>query len=353
MDNKITKNDVETINRIKKLNNINTSWRDYALMMLNSTAEPLRSIWREKIVTSVTHWEFNHGSISDGNIAGIEILTVLPNKLTEKLVNDHFDGDGWYKMERLNRSKRMNVFVGHYGQESFSNEANICLKYLVKHFDTPAFINEIPGSKEHMGKAEYEYITGEELIMEIPLLYKIWDFAQKSGGKCINDDELLTYLLEKSVDDSNYGVWVDVADDVFKNGIPSETYRKYWKSDKIEGYPLAFAGDDEYFKYYRNIPDRIEEIDIEEQKKNFLSVCDIFLKENVSWAACWKKVCICILKNDVSFKYAGFGATLRERKAREDAMAAFSTKQEEKAKAKENAEALAKKIEKENMENNI
>lgn len=338
----IDKNDIELINEIKNLNRIHTSWRDYCLIMLNSTAEPLRSIWREKIVTSLTHWEFNSGSISDGNIAGIEILTVLPSTLTQFLVDDHFEKDGWHKLERLNRSKRMNVFVGHYGQESFSNEANICIKYLVQNWN-----NHIP---------EADNKTGEYIIKHTALLRSIWGLAQKSGGKCINDDELLTYILEKPVDDSRFGIWVEVADDIFANGIPSETYRKYWKNDKIEGYPLAEYIDDSDNWFSRKVLDdgtvELSELSLEEQKKNFLSVCDIFLKENVAWAACYKKICICILKNDVSMKYCGFGATLRERKAREDAMAAFSTKQEEKLKAKENAEALAKKIEKENMENN-
>ena len=336
MSEKSLETEEDIINEIKDLSVIHTSWRDYCLMMLNSTADPLRSIWREKIVTSFEHWNFGSGSISDGNIAGIEILTVLPSKLTEKLVDDHFEADGWYKMERLNRSKRMNVFVGHYGQESFSNEANICLKYLIKNFDEK--IEEADG------------LTGAEIIANTPLLYRIWDVAQKSEGKCINDDELLTYLLEKNVDDSKYGVWLDVCEDVFENGIPSDKYKDYWKSEKIDSYPLAISGD-EKFEYYKNTESK-EKVGLEEQKEYFTDLCDVFLKENVSWAACFKKICICILKNDVSMKYAGFSATLRERLAREDAMAAFSTKQEEKAKAKENAEALAAKIEKENKENN-
>jgi len=324
----------DIMKELNRLNTIKTSWKDYTLMMLNSTADPLRTIWREKITTSLKHWSFDKGSISDGNIAGIEILSVLPSEFTEMVADDHFEVGEWKKLDRLAGSKRMNVFVGHYGQESFSNEANTCIKYLVSHFDTP--ILEC-GNK-----------TGKEVISQTLLLCSIWDFAQKSGGKCISDDELLTYLLEKTINDDQYGAWIDVADDVFMNGIPSDKYAKYWKSDKIEGYPLAISDIDHAMEYYTR--DGIE-ISLEDQKKNFLSVCDIFLKENVAWAACWKKVAICILKNDVTMKYAGFGATLRERQAREEAIAAFSAKEEEKKKAKEEAKALALKIEKENQEN--
>ena len=347
----ITKNDIDFINEVKELNRIHVSWRDYALIMLNSTAEPLRSIWREKIVTSIAHWEFDKGSISEGNIAGMEILEVLPSELTEKLVDDHFEPGKWKKLGRLNGSKRMILHIGHYPQESTSNEANICLKYLVKNWD-----NVI-----------YENLTGKDIIMNTPLLYRIWDFAQKSDGKCITGDEVLTYLLEKPLENDmkKYGVWMDAAEDIFENGIPSEKYKDYYKISKIEDYPLAYKDEtgiadidcneenNFYMREYRNNNGSLEIIalPLEEQKQNFLNVCGIILKEDVSYCCCWKKICICILKNDVSFKYAGFGATLRERQARENAMAAFSTKQEEKEQAKKNAEALAAKIEKENTEN--
>ena len=332
----------EIIDEIKKLNRIHTTWRDYALMLVNSTAEPLRSIWREKITTSVTHWEFDKGSISERNIAGMEILTVLPSDLTMYLVDDYFEETSWKKLNRLNGSKRMNVFVGRYLQESASNEAKICLEYLVKNWD-----NNVWNGK-----------TGKEIIMSTPLLKRMWDLAQKSGGKCVGDDEILTYMLEKPVNDNQYGMWMDVCEDIFANDIPSDKYKDYWKSDKIEGYPLAVEDDNNsgVYKYTSGAvaagyaKSEGELVDEAKQKDDFLKFINIILREDVSWQACYKKICICILKNDISFKYAGFGATLRERLARENAMSAFSTKQEEQKKAKANAEALAAKIEKERKE---
>lgn len=331
----------EDVASLKKLGIIHTTWRDYTLMLLNSTPDPLRSIWREKVVTSTSHWHFNTGSISEGNMAGVEVLAVLPSELTMKVVDDAFEPDGWYKGERLSGSKRMKVFLGHYPQESISNEANLCLKYIVKHWD------------------EYGH-----LIQEIPLLSRIWKLAQESGGKCIIPDEVLTYILEKPVNDKIYGTWIDVAYDVFENGIPSDKYAEYWKSDKIEDFPLAFKADEEtaqfidrdcnsengyWVRKYRNNDGALEQIalSLEEQKKNFLNVCDIFFKEDVSMSPCWKKIAICILKNDTSMKYAGFAPTFRERQAREEAIAAFSTKQKEKEKAKAEAERLAAQIENE------
>lgn len=340
----------EVLNEIKNLSVIKTSWRDYTLMMLNSTAEPLRSIWREKIVTSMSHWTYEKGSISEGNIAGMEILTVLPSELTEKLVDDHFENGELVKLNRLSGSKRMNIHIGHYPQESTSNEANICLKYLVKNWN-----NVVYSHIHNEDGASYD-LTGKDLIMDIPLLKRMWDVAQKTGGNSVSNDEVLTYNLEKPVDDSHFGVWLDVTEDVAENGRPSDKYDKYWKLDKIENYPLSEYIPDADKWFSRNVLSdgtvELEELSIEDQKNNFLSMCDLVLKEDVAMCCCWKKIAICILKNDVTMKYAGFSATLRERQAREEAMAAFSTQQEEKAKAKENAEALAKKIEKENMEKN-
>lgn len=306
------------LKEIKDLNIIHTTWKDYALMLLNSTPDPLRSVWREKVVTSLTHWKFSNGSISEGNVAGCEVLSELPDTFTKMVVDDAFYKGVWKKLGRLSGSKRMKVYLGNYPQESISNEANLCLKYIIKHWD-----------EDFEDGMKYK-----DLIEASPLLSRMWDFAQKSQGKCVLPDEVCTYILEKPVDDSKYGVWIDVSEDIFTNGIPSEKFKDYWKSDKIEGFPFEV------------------ESDIEMQKKYFLSMCDIILKEDVSMSPCWKKICICILKNDTSMKYAGFGATLRERQAREDAIAAFSTKEEEKKKAKLEAEKLAAKIEKENKEKN-
>lgn len=300
----------DVLKEIDSLKTIKTSWKDYCLMMLNSTAEPLRSIWREKIITSITHWEFGNGSISEGNIAGLEIMSALPSELTKSVVNDYYEPGAWQKLNRLSGSKRMNIAIGKYPEESLSNEANTCIKYIVKHWD------------------KYGH-----LIHEIQLLERMWELAQQSAGKCVSQDEVLTYLLEKPLDDKIGSVWIEASTDIFENGIPSTKYEKYYKAAKIEGFPLEPSHD------------------IEVQKKNFTDMCDIILKEDVGYCCCWKKICICILKNDVSMKYAGFGATLRERKAREDAVAAFSTKQEEKEKAKIAAAQLATKIEKERKQN--
>lgn len=338
----------ELTREIKDLNNIHFSWRDYALMLLNSTTDPLRSIWHEKVCTSYAHWTTGMGSISEGNLTGLEILSEIPNDLTIKITDDKYDAEGdfsWYKCGRLSGSKRMNVHIGNYPQESLSAEACNCIKYFITNWDECGY-----------------------LFKEVPILNKMWKLAQMSNGKCVTPDEVLTYILERPVDDKKHGIFIDVCCDIFTNGLPSQKYKKYWKSEEIENFPLNGTISDTTLSFKDIVYDPSDEkfnnetknsnldklfnsyepnIPLEEQKKNMISLCDIFLKEDVSYSPCWKKICICVLKNDVSFKYAGFGATLRERLAREDAMAAFSSKKEEKEKAKEKAKRLAEEIEKE------
>ena len=47
---------------ILELNHIRTTWKDYCLLLLNSTPDPLRSNWRKKLITAVVHSEFFYNS---------------------------------------------------------------------------------------------------------------------------------------------------------------------------------------------------------------------------------------------------------------------------------------------------
>ena len=58
-----------------------------------------------------------------------------------------------------------------------------------------------------------------------------------------------------------------------------------------------------------------------------------------------------MLKNDATWKYLGFGPTLKERMARAKAEGAFAKNKEEKERAKAQAERFAKQIENEEKAN--
>ena len=380
---------IETKEKAKRLDRVHVTWRDYALMLLNSTADPLRSIWHEKVMTSYEHWKFKEGSISEVNVNGLEVLSELPSAFTEYLVDDSYAMDGefsWQKLGRLAGSKRMKIRVGGYPQESLSNEAYLCAKYCMQHADEP-----VPGewiqsaindgmAIQRVNFGTFDESEGRALRMSDMLLssYSMrmaLMLACMSGGEGLTQDEILTYILEKPVRDSKHGAWVLPMFDVCLHGIPSNQFKKYWKSDAIHGFPLDVKGEykDEIKELLESAcwePDD-ERFSLDDLYERFDQVWDVWvrgcdlpveakwerldtflrerlLREDVAYSPCWKKICICVLKNDVSFKYCGFGATLRERQAREEAMAAFSTNQEQKKKAAEDAKALAEQIEKEN-----
>lgn len=273
------------LKEINELNFIHTSWRDYALIMLNSTTDPLRSIWREKVCTSIIHASFGYNIICENSLAGLEIMSSLPEWFTKKICDDAWSFDSWSKSIRISGSKKMKVKLGHYPQETISNEALLCIQYILNNFD------------------QYSY-----LLFKNNLLKNIWEFSQKSGGKCLYPDEVLTYNLERNLDIKKNLNWITACDDIFTNGIPSDKFKKYYFSDKIQGYPLQTNPD------------------INIQKENFLNVCGKILKEDMLGQPSWKRICICILKNDVTFKYAGFSRTYKERLAREQALQTFNKK---------------------------
>ena len=70
-------------------------------------------------------------------------------------------------------------------------------------------------------------------------------------------------------------------------------------------------------------------------------------KETISSTGNFKRFSIAILKNDTTLKYCGFAQSSVERLSRARAIESFSIKQQEKDKAKKEAEMLAKKIAKE------
>lgn len=321
----------ELLEEVQALNVQHQTWRDYTLFLLNTSDEPQRSGWRDKFITSMIHWIFNTGSVNESLIAGIEIMSELPDYLTQKVVDDAWNYNEWYRDGRLPGSKKQKVLLGHYAQEAHMVEAHKCLTYILNNWDE---INPETGKPIN------------HLIKDSEYLMKMWDFAQKSGGNMLLPDELLTYTLEKEVKETDPAYWTDVAADVFKNGIPSDKYKDSWRSSKMEQFPVAgydfseaLFGENEWWKAYSS--------SLEEQKANFTGVIDIMLKEDLSNCPCWKRFAVVILKMDISGKYAGFAPTLKERKMREEALAVYSSNEKDRNKAIEEARLLEQRIKKE------
>lgn len=368
---------VEQLELVKKLDHIHVSWRDYTLMLLNSTSNNcgLRDIWQEKLLASYAHWHVKEGSISEVNLCGMEIMSELPDQLCQLVVDDWYSKEGsdsWYKAGRLSGSKRMKVCIGGYPQESLSNEAYLVLQWIIQHKDEPVPVEWLENMRQKGVEVPEESLssaTMKDLIDLSPMISRMWKLAAAMDWNCISQDEVLTYLLERPLDDTKHGAWMLAAFDVLMNGIPSKQYAKWWKSDRVDGLPAncdeaVLESVKEQFGIAGNHENDLEsrwdalcaglkayqsKLSFDEHAKQFLQWCkNGMLKEDVSYSPCWKKIAICILKNDVTMKYCGFAPTLRERQAREEAMAAFSTKQSEREQAQKNAQAMAEEIEKRN-----
>ena len=191
--------------------------------------------------------------------------------------------------------------------------------------------------------------TYADVLHSSSLLHKMFVLAQMCDGNGISQDEVLTYILEKPVSDHQHGAWIIPFVDVSFNGIPSQKWEKYWRSGKIEGFPLNATAEShqkcveilsnvEWNPQRENyslddISDAINALidayecvlPLEEQMKKMNTFCQRWiLPEDVSYSPCWKKICICVLKNDVSMKYAGFLTRSEERRVGKECRSRWS-----------------------------
>lgn len=110
---------------------IDTTWKDYALYMLNTTKDPLRTIWQEKMVTSILSWKYSAGSVNQSTIDALSVMTELPDGFTDYMINDHWDKTLWNTFGKLAVSKKIVLALEHYPEESLEKEAQVCLLKLL------------------------------------------------------------------------------------------------------------------------------------------------------------------------------------------------------------------------------
>lgn len=118
------------------LNKIHVTWRDYCLYMLNTTQDPLKSIWREKMVTSILSWKLSTGSVPDPTLDALEVLSDMPNDHTMKLFDDSWERADYKVSGRLNISGKWVLSISHYPQESLEKEALMVIEDIIKRKDT-------------------------------------------------------------------------------------------------------------------------------------------------------------------------------------------------------------------------
>ena len=195
----------QEIKYLKSLNHIHTTWKDYCLYMLNTTNEPIRSIWREKMITSIQSWKFGTGSVPDPTIDALEILSDLPSEFTLKVTDDAWEREDWKTFGRLPISGKHVLSIAKYPQESLEKEALDCVKEVVKNKDV-------------------------ELVKSVPKMRELFDLWNKQGGKSITALEAQKNFFGKE-EKVEYPV---------VEPVPEEFSEKYWEN--------ALSGAEVWFK---------------------------------------------------------------------------------------------------------
>lgn len=253
---------------------VHTTWKDYCLYMLNTTDDPIKSIWREKMITSILSWKYGTGSVQNSTLDALKILTDLDNEYTMGLFDDAWESKDWNVFGRINISGKHVLSISKYPQESLEKEVLIAIEDIAERKDTGM-------------------LESSQTLHDLAVLWN------EQGGKSLTPmEDMQNYAGKKE-----------------KKVVP-----------KLEDPPEY--GSDAFWD-------------------NIRRAANVWFKENIHSTSSWKRFCIAILKNDVTLKYLGFAPTTKERVARANAVSAFSSKQEEREKAKKEAERLAKKLEKE------
>ena len=174
---------------------IHSTWKNYCLYMLNTTCEPLRSIWREKMITSILSWKYASGSTPDTTLDALIILSDLDSSYTEKLTDDHWSKEDWKTFGRLNISGKRIISISHYPQESLEKESLICFEDICERKDL-------------------------DMLKSSERLYELCTDWNKQGGKSLTSLDVQTNFFGKIAK-----VEYPTVDPVPKEGTP-----KFWKN---------------------------------------------------------------------------------------------------------------------------
>ena len=294
----------EELEEMKSLAVIHTTWEEYCLYLLNTSDEPAKSIWRQKMVTSILSWKYSEGSVEPSTVDALNILSEIDPSIVKLVTDDVWTKDDYHIGGILPISGKQNLSISHYPQESLEKEVQMCISYIIENklFDE---IDKSPSLKSIIEKFE----SVDVKTMLTPTQYLMVHYGNDAVKK------------KNKVDENT--------EKLYANIIRYDDIKEKLKSLK-EG-------------------ENITDPDIKIWIKRITDANLKWFKEQIHSTSSWKRFTINILKNDITCKYLGFGPCMSERLARANAMQAFSQKQEEKEKAKKEAEKMVKKIEAEHL----
>ena len=128
---------------IEKLNTIKVSWKDYCLYMLNTSLEPARSNWQNKMISDILKLRFQGSSCPLSTKDALQILTELPDEYTLPIIDEVWHEEDWKVYNSNLRSKKDIITVIRYPQESLEAEAFACISKICKDKDTEV-LNKSP-----------------------------------------------------------------------------------------------------------------------------------------------------------------------------------------------------------------
>ena len=157
----------EDLEEVKELNKIHVSWKEYCLYMLNTSLEPARSNWRNKMVTDILKLRFQGNSCPLSTKDALQILTDLPDSYTLPLIDEVWHKTDWKEHESNLKSKKDIITIVRYPQESLEAEALLCISKICAEKDEST-LNKSPKLVELANKWNNgEIYTPEEFRMSL------------------------------------------------------------------------------------------------------------------------------------------------------------------------------------------
>jgi len=294
---------------MNRLSVIHTTWEEYCLYLLNTSDDPAKSIWREKLITSILSWKYSEGSVEPSTIDALDILSEISPYIVAQLEDDVWTKDDYHTGGILPISGKTCLSLSHYPQQSLEKEAQECIDYILDN----GLFSEIEKSLA-LQRVLKKFAETEVWSMLTPTQWLMVHYGNDAVKK--------------------------------KNKVDENTEKRYDDIISLEDV-LAIVHDQNRADDWRNY----EKVKI--WMKRIKDGNEKWFREAIHSTSSWKRFTINILKGDITCKYLGFGPCATERIARANAMQAFSQKQEEKEKAKKEAEKMAKQIEAERKQSSV
>ena len=287
-------------------------WSDYAIYLINSQPTTwIRENWQKKIETSIRHWAKTGSAIQEKIRDAFLVLSDTKNLKFSEYKEAYTKGIWWDQVGHAEISRMPIVKVFKYPEDSAENQVRYYIGKLLEGLKSEDKAKRDEALEEiYSNKTLRTILFGEggtmENITEVPQsLYYIqvpWA-AQKELKNILSGDECRMYILgadgAKSPERARNSCTMEELITALENGS-----RRYFR-------------------------------------------------DNVKNSCSWKRVTIMCLRQDNNGTYMGFSPSTEMRMLREQGMAAFSTKKEEKEKALKKYEALKAKLAKEKEEEKL